>query len=309
RTHFFTLRESFLCFPEGRRIVTLAATERIWTPRCPLSPYRRVFVCTETCEQWQREKQRRACPNVPLLPASPNQRQPPPPPYRFHAPLRGSLIHSSETPRGQHNKRIQIRAPRACTVRTRPELQIDLAITFLATRARTSMAVAAGGGVVLSLRGPSSSAWPAVGRRRRASSSAAVRCGATREKRPAATPGVALEEDHYRTLRLAPGATRGEVKKAFHRLALQYHPDVVRQENSDRVDFQRINAARTGGVFFFEMEEDPRPLHLEDACSHFINYSHKTLQSHTTVRLKPPTRQQKCRYSYPTDEGMLIVWA
>ncbi|XP_073359212.1 chaperone protein dnaJ 1, mitochondrial-like isoform X1 [Aegilops tauschii subsp. strangulata] len=105
------------------------------------------------------------------------------------------------------------------------------------------MAVAAGGGVVLSLRGPSSSAWPAVGRRRRASSSAAVRCGATREKRPAATPGVALEEDHYRTLRLAPGATRGEVKKAFHRLALQYHPDVVRQENSDRVDFQRINAA------------------------------------------------------------------
>ncbi|KAM3214758.1 hypothetical protein ACQJBY_066986 [Aegilops geniculata] len=103
------------------------------------------------------------------------------------------------------------------------------------------MAVAAGGGVALSLRVPSSSAWPAVGRRRRAALSAAVRCGATREKRPAAAPGVGLEEDNYRTLRLAPGATRGEVKKAFHRLALQYHPDVVRQENS--VDFQRINAA------------------------------------------------------------------
>ncbi|KAF7104455.1 hypothetical protein CFC21_105351, partial [Triticum aestivum] len=92
------------------------------------------------------------------------------------------------------------------------------------------------GGVVLSLRVPSSSAWPAVGPRRRVSSSAAVRCGATREKRPAVSP-----EDHYRTLRLAPGATRGEVKKAFHRLALQYHPDVVRQENC--VDFERINAA------------------------------------------------------------------
>ncbi|EMS45288.1 hypothetical protein TRIUR3_03880 [Triticum urartu] len=37
------------------------------------------------------------------------------------------------------------------------------------------MAVAAGGGVVLSLRVPSSSAWPAVGRRRRASPSAAGR--------------------------------------------------------------------------------------------------------------------------------------
>uniref|UniRef100_A0A8R7V996 J domain-containing protein n=1 Tax=Triticum urartu TaxID=4572 RepID=A0A8R7V996_TRIUA len=95
----------------------------------------------------------------------------------------------------------------------------------------------------MSLRVPSSSAWPAVGRRRRASPSAAVRCGATREKRPAAAPGVGLEEDHYRTLRLAPGATRGEAKKAFHRLALQYHPDVVRQENSDTVGFERINAA------------------------------------------------------------------
>ena len=107
------------------------------------------------------------------------------------------------------------------------------------------MAVAAGGGVVLSLRVPSSSAGPAAGPRRRASSSAAVRCGATREKRPAAAPGVGLEEDHYRTLRLAPGATRGEVKRAFHRLALQYHPDVVRDgyQDDDGMDFQRINAA------------------------------------------------------------------
>ena len=96
---------------------------------------------------------------------------------------------------------------------------------------------------MLSLRGPSSSASPAVGRLRRVSSSPAVRCGATRERWPAAAPYGVLEEDHYRTLRLQPGASRGEVKKAFHRLALQYHPDVVRQENSDRVDFQRINAA------------------------------------------------------------------
>jgi curved DNA-binding protein CbpA len=56
-----------------------------------------------------------------------------------------------------------------------------------------------------------------------------------------------VEEDHYRTLRLAPGATRREVKKAFHRLALQYHPDVVRRQGEDNdqgnVDFQRINVA------------------------------------------------------------------
>ena len=31
-------------------------------------------------------------------------------------------------------------------------------------------------------------------------------------------------------------------------------------------------------AFFLEKEEDPRPLHLDDACSHFINYSQKSLQ-------------------------------
>ena len=44
--------------------------------------------------------------------------------------------------------------------------------------------------------------------------------------------------------------------------------------------------------FFLEMQEDPRALHLDDTCNHFINYSHKTLQSHTPVRLKPSSRQQ-----------------
>ncbi|KAI4969694.1 hypothetical protein ZWY2020_000608 [Hordeum vulgare] len=111
------------------------------------------------------------------------------------------------------------------------------------------MAVA-GGGVVLSLRGPSASASPAAGRLRRASSSPSVRCGATRERWPAAAPYGALEEDHYRVLRLEPGASRGDVKKAFHRLALQYHPDVVRRQGggddgqeSGMVEFERINAA------------------------------------------------------------------
>ena len=80
-----------------------------------------------------------------------------------------------------------------------------------------------------------------------------MRCGSG-SARGAATParpaGGGVEEDHYRTLRLAPGATRREVKAAFHRLALQYHPDVARRRDGDgedsdeeSVDFQRINAA------------------------------------------------------------------
>ena len=57
-------------------------------------------------------------------------------------------------------------------------------------------------------------------------------------------------------------------------------------------------------AFFLEKEDDPRPLHLGDAYGHFINYSHKILQSNTTVRLKPPSKQL-----YPVDEGAQIAWA
>ncbi|XP_037456856.1 chaperone protein dnaJ 8, chloroplastic-like [Triticum dicoccoides] len=106
--------------------------------------------------------------------------------------------------------------------------------------------MAAGGGVVLNLRVPSASVTPA--RRCGTASSSSVRCGGARGAAPARHTGGALEDDHYRTLRLAPGATRGDVKRAFHRLALQHHPDVVRRgggdgQQDDAIDFQRINAA------------------------------------------------------------------
>ncbi|KAM3214751.1 hypothetical protein ACQJBY_066979 [Aegilops geniculata] len=105
--------------------------------------------------------------------------------------------------------------------------------------------MAAGGGVVLNLRVPSASVAPA---RRCRTASSSVRCGSARGAAPARHTGGALEDDHYRTLRLAPGATRGEVKRAFHRLALQCHPDVVRRGGGDRhqdggIDFERINVA------------------------------------------------------------------
>ncbi|CAM9001047.1 unnamed protein product [Rhodiola kirilowii] len=48
--------------------------------------------------------------------------------------------------------------------------------------------------------------------------------------------------DHYRTLRLQPGASEAEVKKSFRKLALQYHPDVCKGSNC-KVEFQSINEA------------------------------------------------------------------
>ncbi|XP_044495285.1 chaperone protein dnaJ 8, chloroplastic-like [Mangifera indica] len=48
--------------------------------------------------------------------------------------------------------------------------------------------------------------------------------------------------DPYKTLRIQPGASESEVKKAFRILALQYHPDVCRGNNCG-VQFHRINEA------------------------------------------------------------------
>ncbi|KAK8641709.1 hypothetical protein V6N13_011087 [Hibiscus sabdariffa] len=48
--------------------------------------------------------------------------------------------------------------------------------------------------------------------------------------------------DPYKTLRIQPGASESDVKKAFRQLALQYHPDVCRGNNCG-VQFQTINEA------------------------------------------------------------------
>ncbi|CAO2814694.1 unnamed protein product [Amaranthus hypochondriacus] len=48
--------------------------------------------------------------------------------------------------------------------------------------------------------------------------------------------------DPYQTLSVNPGSSESEVKKAFRRLALQYHPDVCRGDNCT-VQFYQINEA------------------------------------------------------------------
>ncbi|KAI3996747.1 hypothetical protein MKX01_041047 [Papaver californicum] len=48
--------------------------------------------------------------------------------------------------------------------------------------------------------------------------------------------------DQYKTLRIQPGATETDVRKAFRQLALQYHPDVCKGSNCG-VQFHQINEA------------------------------------------------------------------
>ncbi|XP_066380865.1 chaperone protein dnaJ 8, chloroplastic-like [Miscanthus floridulus] len=107
--------------------------------------------------------------------------------------------------------------------------------------------MAVGAGVRVS---PSPSSMEVWGRRRRRTgtvtarrgAAVAIRCSFVGEAGVGASGGLA--EEHYRTLRLRPGSTRNEVKKAFRRLALVYHPDVCKDSDRDTgVEFQKINIA------------------------------------------------------------------
>ncbi|CAN0919798.1 Chaperone protein dnaJ 8, chloroplastic [Linum grandiflorum] len=76
--------------------------------------------------------------------------------------------------------------------------------------------------------GSSSSSWKNVAGRRNSSRMFCV--------------SSSLVNDPYKTLRIKPGASESEVKKAFRKLALQYHPDVCRGSNCG-VKFSLINEA------------------------------------------------------------------
>ncbi|EPS67449.1 hypothetical protein M569_07327, partial [Genlisea aurea] len=60
--------------------------------------------------------------------------------------------------------------------------------------------------------------------------------------------------DPYKTLRIRPDASESEVKTAFRKLALQYHPDVCRGNNCT-VQFHQINEAYAAVMNHLREEE------------------------------------------------------
>ncbi|XP_050381450.1 chaperone protein dnaJ 8, chloroplastic [Argentina anserina] len=65
--------------------------------------------------------------------------------------------------------------------------------------------------------------------------------------------------DPYQTLRIRPGASESEVRKAFRQLALQYHPDVCRGNNCG-VQFHEINEAYD--TVMSNLREETTPLQM-----------------------------------------------
>ncbi len=49
--------------------------------------------------------------------------------------------------------------------------------------------------------------------------------------------------NHYRTLELPESASQADIKRAYHRLAKQHHPDSRADDNGDHEHIARINAA------------------------------------------------------------------
>lgn len=69
-----------------------------------------------------------------------------------------------------------------------------------------------------------------------------------------------LEFNHYAILGVTPFASKSDVKTAYKRLALKYHPDVIRGDHvADKQEkFQQIKSAYESLMQKFEGEEQPQ---------------------------------------------------
>eukprot|EP00249_Psilotum_nudum_P006737 c20014_g3_i2 orf=324-836(+) len=85
---------------------------------------------------------------------------------------------------------------------------------------------------------------------RTAKSSSRPGAGATRGYTEFPTPA----RDHYYTLGVAPGASEEDIKRAYRRLALQYHPDVCKEGRCAAL-FMQINQAYKIAISARQWEE------------------------------------------------------
>jgi len=59
------------------------------------------------------------------------------------------------------------------------------------------------------------------------------------------------EKDYYKILGVSKNATDEEIKKAYRKLAMKYHPDHAKGDTSAEEKFKQISEAYAPGVAFF----------------------------------------------------------
>jgi molecular chaperone DnaJ len=96
--------------------------------------------------------------------------------------------------------------------------------------------------------------------------------------------------NHHSTLGLQPGASQEDIKKAYRKLATQYHPD--KQDTGDEEKFKQISEAYR---VLSGKDKSPRQQHQEfswnDPFRHmhnFMNNAAKNYNFHRTRIQKPP---------------------
>lgn len=80
--------------------------------------------------------------------------------------------------------------------------------------------------------------------------------GSFRNKEPSTGPVAVMGKDYYKILGIPSGANEDEIKKAYRKMALKYHPDKNKEPNAEE-KFKEIAEA-------YDVLSDPKKRSLYD---------------------------------------------
>lgn len=112
-------------------------------------------------------------------------------------------------------------------------------------------------------------------------------------------------QDHYQILGLSPSATKEEIKKAYRKLALEWHPDKNKSPNAHEM-FIKINEA-----YLILYDEQARAKYDKEYDFFFGKYQEKTEQPKGDYTKEEPfteKTQQKSKHTHAYNDPDLNNW-